>query len=175
MIEGRRAIALRLSAFLKERWLNRRIAQPGNQCYTVIEAKMSNTDLVRQQVIKYLTRARQALAASQLAVEHGDYITAVNRAYYAIFYAANAMLSTKGLERSKHSAVIAAFRQHFVKTGIIEADYSDIYGAVMEDRAEGDYDIEFAPGVELAERDLERAQRFLARIERALQEMGIAV
>ena len=83
------------------------------------------------------------------------------------------MLSTKGLERSKHSAVIAAFRQHFVKTGVIEAEYSDAYGVAMEDRTEGDYDIEFAPGAELAERDLERAQRFLARIEQALQEMGI--
>lgn len=134
---------------------------------------MSDANVIRDQVTKYLTRARQAVAAGQLALDHEDYITAINRAYYAIFYAANAMLSTKSLERSKHSAVIATFRQHFVKTGIIEADYSDIYGAVMEDRAEGDYDIEFAPGVELAERDLERAQRFLARIEQALGEIGI--
>jgi uncharacterized protein (UPF0332 family) len=48
----------------------------------------------------------------------------VNRAYYAIFYAANAMLATKGLERSKHSGVIATFRQHFVKTGMVEPDSS---------------------------------------------------
>ena len=43
----------------------------------------------------------------------------------------------------------------------------------MEDRTEGDYDIEFALGAELAERDLERARRFLARIERALREMAM--
>jgi len=69
---------------------------------------------------QYLARAHQVLDTGQLALEHGDYISAVNRAYYAIFYAANALLATKGLERSKHSGVIAAFRQHFVKTGIVD-------------------------------------------------------
>ena len=79
----------------------------------------------------------------------------------------------KGLERSKHSGVIAAFRQHFIKTGLIEAEYSDIYGAVMEDRAEGDYNLEFETDSDQAERDMARAQRFVARVEHALQEIGI--
>jgi len=79
---------------------------------------------------------------------------------------------TKGLERSKHSGVIAAFRQHFIKPGLIEAEYSDAYGAVMEDRTEGDYNLEFEPGADQAEHDMARAQRFLTRAGRALQEMG---
>jgi uncharacterized protein (UPF0332 family) len=131
------------------------------------------TEGVREQVSKYLARARQALVAGELARAHADYVTAVNRAYYATFYSANALLSTKGLERSKHSGVIAAFRQHFIKTGLIEAEYSDIYGAVMEDRAEGDYNLEFETDSDQAERDMARAQRFVARVEHALQEMGI--
>jgi uncharacterized protein (UPF0332 family) len=132
-----------------------------------------NTEGVQEQVAKYLTRARQALSAGELSLAHGDFITTINRAYYAIFYSANALLATEGLERSKHSDVIAAFRQHFIKTGLIEAEYSEVYGAVMEDRAEGDYDLEFEPGAEQATRDLERARRFLARVEHALHEMGI--
>jgi uncharacterized protein (UPF0332 family) len=131
------------------------------------------TEGVREQVSKYLARARQAIAAGELALAHDDYVTAVNRAYYATFYSANALLSTKGLERSKHSGVLAAFRQHFVKTGLIETEYSDIYGAVMEDRAEGDYNLEFETDADQAERDMARAQRFLARAEHALQEMGV--
>jgi len=113
------------------------------------------------------------LNAGQLALQHGDYITAVNRAYYAVFYAANAILATRGLERSKHSGVIAAFRQHFVKTGVIEVEYSDVYGATMEDRTEGDYNLDVTLDKEIAQRDLERAQRFVERIERALREMGV--
>jgi uncharacterized protein (UPF0332 family) len=66
----------------------------------------------------------------------------VNRAYSAVFYAASALLLTEGLGRSKHSGVIAAFRQHFVKPGIIEIEYSRIYGRVMDDRLASDYEIE---------------------------------
>lgn len=79
----------------------------------------------QEKIGKYMSHARQAIETGELVLAHEDYITAVNRAYYAIFYAANALLVTKGLERSKHSGVIAAFRQHFVKTGLIEPELSD--------------------------------------------------
>lgn len=131
------------------------------------------TEVPQEQVVKYLARARQALSAGDLALSHGDYVTAVNRAYYAIFYSANALLSTGGMERSKPSGVIAVFRQQFIKTGLIEVEYSDIYGALMEDRTEGDYNLEFEPDPVQAERDMERARRFVDRAEQALQEMGI--
>jgi uncharacterized protein (UPF0332 family) len=126
----------------------------------------------RQRIKRYLARARRVLRTGHLVLEDGDYITAVNRAYYAIFYAANALLATKGMERSKHSGVIAAFRQHFVKTGVIEVEYSDFYGAVMEDRHKGDYDELEVLDHEAAERDLNRAERFVACIEERLRGMG---
>jgi uncharacterized protein (UPF0332 family) len=125
----------------------------------------------QKQVRAYLERAHRALKTGHLALEDQDYIGAVNRAYYAIFYAANALLSTMGLERSKHSGVIAAFRQHFVKTGLIEAEYSRFYGAAMDDRHSGDYSLEELDW-EKAQRDLEWAERFVKRAERALHEMG---
>jgi uncharacterized protein (UPF0332 family) len=53
----------------------------------------------RQRIERYLLRAHRVLRTGHLALEDGDYITAVNRAYYAIFYAANTLLATKGLER----------------------------------------------------------------------------
>lgn len=65
---------------------------------------------IQEKIAKYIAHARQAVATGKLVLAHEDYITVVNRAYYAFFHAANALLSTKGLERSKHSGVIAAFR-----------------------------------------------------------------
>jgi uncharacterized protein (UPF0332 family) len=127
---------------------------------------------MREQIRQYLQKAYQVLNTGQLALEHGDYITAVNRAYYAVFYAANALLATKGLERSKHSGVLAAFREHFVKTGVIEAEYSDFYGAIMDERTEGDYAAGAFLDEETAQQALLRAQRFVGRIEQALQERG---
>lgn len=125
----------------------------------------------QEKIAKYFTRAQQAVKTGKLVMNHEDYITAVNRAYYATFYAANALLAIKGLERSKHSGVIAAFRQHFVKTGLIEPEYSDTYGQSMDERHNADYDLETL-SYETASENLENAARFVARIERFLTEQG---
>jgi len=41
---------------------------------------------IHEKIRKYLARARQTLATGKLVMAHEDYITAVNRANYAIFY-----------------------------------------------------------------------------------------
>lgn len=128
---------------------------------------------VRQRIERYLARARRALRTGYMVLEDGDFVTAVNRAYYAVFYAANALLTTRGLERSKHSSVIAAFRQQFVKTGLIEVEYSDFYGVLLEDRQRGDYDELEVLDYETARRDLERARRFVERVEEYLRRTGM--
>jgi len=85
---------------------------------------------------------------------------------------ANAVLATKGLSRSKHSGVIAAFRQHFVKPGHIESEYGQIYAQVMDDRHLADYDVETSIAPERAQADLVLAQRFVDRVTRYLHEEG---
>jgi len=96
----------------------------------------------RQEIALYIEHARQMLEVAAHNLADGFYGSAVNRAYYAIFYAANALLATQGLFRSKHSGVIAAFRQHSVKPGLIEVEYGDIYGRVMDDRHISDYNVQ---------------------------------
>jgi len=98
------------------------------------------------------------------------YSTAINRAYYATFYAANALLATEGIQRAKHSGVLAAFRQEFVKPGAIEAKYSDSYGDVMDARHDADYAIGINVTEKLAQVYLKDAQQFVTRVERYLNE-----
>ena len=127
----------------------------------------------RDEVALYAEHARQMLKVADHNLADGFYASAINRAYYAIFYAANALLATKGLSRSKHSAVIATFRQHFVKPGLIEDEYSDIYGRVMDDRHKADYDIvESTVDPARAQTDLEDARRFVERVEHHLKQEG---
>jgi uncharacterized protein (UPF0332 family) len=127
-------------------------------------------DIVKQEIHLYIERAREMLDVAVLNLSEGYPDSAVNRAYYAIFYAASALLLTEGLGRSKHSGVIAAFRQRFVKPGIIEIEYSRIYGRVMDDRLASDYEIEISVEAQVAERDLAEARLFVERIERHLQQ-----
>lgn len=45
------------------------------------------------------------------------------QSYYTIFYLAQAMLLTKGLTFSKHSAVVAAFGKEFAKTNLLDPKF----------------------------------------------------
>ncbi|MBU0491209.1 MAG: HEPN domain-containing protein [Chloroflexi bacterium] len=120
----------------------------------------------------YMEHARQALYAAEVNLREGLLTTAVNRAYYAIFYAASALLLTQDIRRSKHASIVAAFRQYFVKPGLIEARYSDIYGDVMEARQVGDYEILGDTEEESARSAVADAHAFVARIESYLKQEG---
>lgn len=126
----------------------------------------------KDEVALYIEHARQMLQVAEHNLANGFYGSAINRAYYAIFYSANALLATHGISRSKHSGVIAAFRQRFVKSGLIEGEYSRIYGRVMDNRHVSDYEIQLPIDAQAAEDDLHDARRFVERVEQLLQHEG---
>jgi len=126
----------------------------------------------KQIVAAYLTRSHEDIDTARLLLANGRYKVALTRAYYAIFYAASAMLLSEGIKRSKHSGVQSAFRQSFIKSGVIEAEYSDIYGAARDARELSDYELWFMPAEEFAEIIIADAERFVARMERYLREAG---
>jgi uncharacterized protein (UPF0332 family) len=70
-----------------------------------------------------LNKARDSITAAQILVEHGLFDFAASRAYYAMFYVAESLLLGEGLSFSKHSGVIAAFGQHFTKTGRLSPEF----------------------------------------------------
>jgi len=133
---------------------------------------MTGESTERQIVKTYLDAAHAALAGGQFNLDGGYYAIAVNRAYYATFYATNALLATKGLARGKHSGTISAFRQSFVKPGLIEPEYSAIYGSLMDDRHVSNYDMDTRVEPERAATDVESARKFVARIETYLRQEG---
>ena len=63
--------------------------------------------------------ARESLVAAKLLTQAGHHGFAASRAYYSMFYVAEAFLAGKGLSFSKHSGVIAAFAEHFTRTRIV--------------------------------------------------------
>lgn len=122
----------------------------------------------RQEIALYLENAHEMLKAAQVMLDNDFYTSAINRAYYAIFYAANALLVTKGVNQKKHSGVIAAFRQHFVKTGLIDTQFSDSYGRVMGNRHSSDYELDSTLSKSDAIKDLEEARHFVAVVAQFL-------
>ncbi|MBI5054752.1 MAG: HEPN domain-containing protein [Chloroflexi bacterium] len=126
----------------------------------------------RPEVKNFMSLAREALSDAEVNMEGRHYRTVGNRGYYAVFYAANAMLATLGLQRSKHSGVQSTFREKFVKTKIIEDAYSDDYGKTMEIRETIDYDAMFTNVEPAARESLEKSRHFVERIEKYLKEKG---
>ncbi|MBC8503474.1 MAG: HEPN domain-containing protein [Chloroflexi bacterium] len=126
-------------------------------------------EVTLNEVSLYIENAKESLSVAQLNLDNDFYAAAINRAYYAIFYSANALLATKKLARSKHSGVLSAFRQHFIKTGLLASELSEIYGQVMDDRHEGDYELIIGTSKEDAEIDVFQARHFVDAVSTWLQ------
>ena len=121
----------------------------------------------------YMTSAWQALRTAESEFGQGkDFQVVANRAYYAIFYAANAVLATQGLQRSKHPGVLAIFREKFILPGQIEGSYIRDYEEAMKRRHLSDYDLNSLINADYVRVGLEAAQRFTSRIERYLSAAG---
>ena len=120
-----------------------------------------------------LAKARDDLLTAQDDLGHGHWRGATNRAYYAVFHVASAVLLWLDIERARHSGTQAAFNEFLVKPGKLEPEYGQIYSRARKAREEQDYDLQAAPlTYEDAARIVGDAERFLSRIEQYLREVG---
>lgn len=113
-------------------------------------------------------RAKESYEDGTTLLAKGRLHSAVNRFYYATFYATRALLATKGLDSSKHSGVISLFHQYFVKTGTFSPEISKTLTTSFERRQDSDYE-DFAevsrPEVEAMK---ESVRQFIKECKRVL-------
>jgi len=93
----------------------------------------------------------------------GHYDFAASRAYYAVFYAASALLLQEGLEFRKHSGVIATIHQRFIKTGRMEKEFGKNLNWLFELRSIGDYGVTAHVPAADAEQAISTAMSFLQK------------
>lgn len=94
----------------------------------------------RHEVIVYwCDKAVASLESSARELQAGNLDFAVNRIYYAAYYAVSTLLLSRGLSFKKHSGVRAAFHKEFIATGYVAARWGRLYDRWFEDRQEGDY------------------------------------
>lgn len=92
----------------------------------------------------------------------------MNRAYYACFYAASAVLLSEGRKFVKHSGVRAALHRHLVKAGRIGPDWGQFYDLLFRRRAQADYvDLVAFDASQVAEM-VQKAVDFVAEMRRIL-------
>ena len=115
-----------------------------------------------------LDEARDSVNAARLLLQNDFAGYAASRAYYAMLYVAQCFLEGESLSFSKHSAVIAAFGQHFARTGRIPVEFHRYLIEGQALRQTGDYGQRHAVTVEQAEIQIERAQEFIALAEQMI-------
>jgi len=115
-----------------------------------------------------LEEARDSISAADLLLTGGFPGYAVSRAYYAMFYVAEAFLEGLGLSFSKHSAVIAAFGQHFAQAGKVPAEFHRFLLEAFELRHKGDYGLRHAIAYGQAQEQIARARGFLELAEKLI-------
>ena len=108
-----------------------------------------------------LAKARRSLDNARRSLEAGDADFAASRAYYAMFYAAEAILLSRGLVFSKHAAVIAEFTREFVRSGEFATEYGRALRDAFDERIVADYQAGEEFPVSRGQRLLTRAEAFV--------------
>lgn len=124
----------------------------------------------KQELIRYrIQRARETLLEVRLHIDNQLWATAINRLYYACFYAVSALLLKKDIKVQSHGGARQMFGLHFVKTELIPKEIGKFYSDIYDMRHSGDYD-DF---VEFTQEDvldvLGPAEDLIIRVEKMLQ------
>ncbi len=119
---------------------------------------------------KFLEKGQQSIAAAEHLVLDGYAEFAASRAYYAMFYVAQALLSEQGRRFRKHSGVHSAFGEAFAKTGILEPKFHRWLLDAFDKRIKSDYDVDEVLVRGDAETLIQQAAEFLAEARKLLPE-----
>ena len=95
----------------------------------------------KEDLIKYrIARAKDTLGDAQLLADNGKWNSAINRLYYAAYYAVIALLLNADLKPTTHNGVKSNFSEYFVKTEKIDKEFGLIFSQLFTWRQKGDYD-----------------------------------
>jgi len=123
---------------------------------------------VEEEIAKLTAKGDKNLQAAQDQLQKGYTDAAVSRGYYAMFYYTTALLLTKNLRFSKHTAVISAFGEHFAKPEIVPRHLHRTLMDAFELRSTGDYEYMEEITEEEAEELLKDAEDFINELKQHL-------
>lgn len=95
----------------------------------------------RLEYVKYrIESSYKTFDAAKILSENGFWNSAVNRLYYSLFYAVNALLVMNDIQTKSHSSTKSQFSLHFVKTGKFDKKYGKLLSELFDWRQKGDYE-----------------------------------
>ena len=121
-------------------------------------------------VQELMEQTKRSLKTAENIFKDGEVDFAGSRAYYAMFYVAEALLLQKGLSFSSHSAVMANFGKEYARTGTLHPRFHQYLIKAQDRRNIGDYAI----GTHLTKEEVREmlvwAKEFIKAAENYLQQ-----
>lgn len=131
-----------------------------------------NEEILKEKIRLELDRGNESLKSTEVNLREELFDESVSSAYYAMFHAVKAILLTINQEPSTHQGVVTLFGLHFIKPGLIEKEYNDLFIEAKDDREDSDYDVTRKFTRAEAEERLSTAQKLVSRIKEYLIQKG---
>lgn len=119
---------------------------------------------------KLLNKALDTIEAAEALLNIDKAEISVGRAYYSMFYVAEALLYNEfDLKLNKHGQVIAAYGKNFAKTKALDPKYHRWLRDGFEKRISGDYGVDTGIENDIASDMINQAREFLEAAQKYLQ------
>jgi uncharacterized protein (UPF0332 family) len=122
-----------------------------------------------REVRDFIEKAERFFRSAESLFTLEDYDSCASRCYYAMFFLAEAALMTQGISPSSHRGVISLFGRHFIRAGILPAEFGRALSRAYDVRLTGDYAVGIAVSRDEAQDLLELTRRFVARLRAYLE------
>jgi uncharacterized protein (UPF0332 family) len=124
----------------------------------------------RQSLVRYrIERADETIIEAKLLATEGHYNAAINRLYYACFYAALALLVANGITTSSHAGVKTMLGLQFVAKDLLDKEHGKTFSRLFEIRHSGDYDDFVYCDKEMTDEYTPKAEAFISQIKKLLK------
>ena len=117
-----------------------------------------------------IQRAYETLKEAQVMMRESFYNAAVNRLYYACYYAAVSLLLKYDHQPQTHNGVKTMLGLHFISTGKLPIKIGKIFSTLFEKRHSGDYDDFVYCDKEMLDNLYPQAELFIHTINQLLKE-----
>lgn len=120
-----------------------------------------------------LKNSKGSMEVAEDCLAKGHYKDAINRSYYAAFYAIKAVLALEEVDFKRHKDVIAYFNKAYVAAGVMPKEIGRKVARLQQKREKSDYDDFYIASKEETVEQIEGTKETIAAIRDYLKTKGI--
>jgi uncharacterized protein (UPF0332 family) len=123
----------------------------------------------KEALINYrIARAKDTMDDAHILADKEKWNSAINRLYYAAYYAVIAVLIRDDLKPTTHNGAKSNFSEYFIKTGKIDKELGKIFSQLFTWRQKGDYDDLFNFDKDIVLPYFESVKKLISVVERLI-------